>query len=51
MFVIAGLGNPGLLYQRTRHNAGFQALDIIADELNIKITKRGEDTLGGYASS
>ena len=41
MFVIAGLGNPGLLYQRTRHNAGFQALDIIADELNIKVTKRG----------
>ena len=41
MFVIAGLGNPGLLYQRTRHNAGFQALDVIADELNIKVTKRG----------
>ena len=41
MFVIAGLGNPGLLYQRTRHNAGFQALDTIADELHIKVTKRG----------
>ena len=41
MFVIAGLGNPGLLYQRTRHNAGFQALDKIADELQIKVTKRG----------
>ena len=41
MFVIAGLGNPGLLYQRTRHNAGFQALDAIAEELQIKVTKRG----------
>lgn len=41
MFVIAGLGNPGLLYQRTRHNAGFQALDAIADELHIRVNKRG----------
>ena len=41
MFVVAGLGNPGLLYKRTRHNAGFQALDVLADELGIKVTKRG----------
>ncbi|MCE5190056.1 MAG: aminoacyl-tRNA hydrolase [Eubacteriales bacterium] len=41
MFIIAGLGNPGLLYQRTRHNAGFQALDRLADELHIRVTKRG----------
>ena len=41
MYVVAGLGNPGILYQRTRHNAGFQALDVLADELSIKVTKRG----------
>jgi peptidyl-tRNA hydrolase, PTH1 family len=41
MHVIAGLGNPGLLYQRTRHNAGYQALDRIAQELHIRVTKRG----------
>ena len=41
MHVIAGLGNPGLLYQRTRHNAGYQALDRIAGELHIRVTKRG----------
>ncbi len=41
MRVIAGLGNPGLLYRRTRHNAGYQALEKIADELHIRVTKRG----------
>jgi peptidyl-tRNA hydrolase, PTH1 family len=50
MFVIAGLGNPGLLYQRTRHNAGFQALDTIADELSIGVTKRGFSGLYGEGS-
>ena len=50
MFVIAGLGNPGLLYQRTRHNAGFQALDVLADELCIKVTKRGFSGLYGEGS-
>jgi PTH1 family peptidyl-tRNA hydrolase len=47
MHVIAGLGNPGLLYQRTRHNAGFQALDRIAEELHIRVTKRGFSGLYG----
>ncbi len=41
MFIIAGLGNPGILYQRTRHNAGYQALDKLADELHIRVNKRG----------
>ena len=41
MFIAAGLGNPGLLYKRTRHNAGFQALDKLADELHIRVSKRG----------
>ncbi len=41
MYVVAGLGNPGLLYRRTRHNAGYQALEILADNLQIRLKKRG----------
>jgi len=33
------LGNPGLRYENTRHNAGFITADIIAKELGIKITR------------
>jgi len=36
-FIVAGLGNPGKQYERTRHNAGFIALDLIAANLNCKL--------------
>lgn len=38
-FVIVGLGNPGIEYESTRHNAGFICVDYIADELGVKINK------------
>ncbi len=37
--IIAGLGNPGAEYERTRHNAGFLAIDFIADSLGLKIAR------------
>lgn len=36
MKIIIGLGNPGEKYKLTRHNAGFMALDAMADELGLK---------------
>ena len=53
MFVIAGLGNPTEKYTKTRHNAGFDTIDILAEKLNVKMKKTvfnamvGKTMIGG----
>ena len=39
MKLIVGLGNPGKEYENTRHNIGFQLLDIIADKKRLEFNK------------
>lgn len=40
MFIIAGLGNPTLRYEGTRHNVGFDVIDLLADKYNIAVDTR-----------
>ena len=49
-WLIVGLGNPGKEYERTRHNAGFRALDVLADKLGCKIDKGKYQGIYGQAN-
>ncbi len=52
-YIVAGLGNPGSKYEGTRHNAGFMALDAVAEKANIPVDRlkfkglTGRATVGG----
>ena len=39
MFIIAGLGNPTSKYEHSRHNVGFDTIDILAEKYGIKMGK------------
>ena len=47
MFVIVGLGNPGKKYETTRHNAGFMAIDALAEKYGISVTEKKHKALCG----
>ena len=49
MKLIIGLGNPGIEYQFTPHNAGFLAVDRIAEYCNVTIANRRCRALTGKA--
>ena len=53
MFIVVGLGNPGREYARTRHNVGFDVIDVLSEKHHIQLTKNamhgqiGEGFVGG----
>ena len=46
-WLIVGLGNPGLQYEKTRHNAGFMVIDVLAEKYGVGFPKRKYDALIG----
>ena len=47
MYIIAGLGNPDARYQNTRHNAGFDAIDVIVEKNHIPLDTIKYNALSG----
>ncbi|MBD5485413.1 MAG: aminoacyl-tRNA hydrolase [Lachnospiraceae bacterium] len=47
MYIIVGLGNPDRQYQNTRHNIGFDVIDVIAYKNNITVKERKHKALIG----
>jgi PTH1 family peptidyl-tRNA hydrolase len=47
MYIIVGLGNPGRKYENTRHNAGFEVIDVLAEKFDIPVTEKKHKALIG----
>jgi PTH1 family peptidyl-tRNA hydrolase len=47
MFLVAGLGNPGVEYALTPHNLGFLTIDRLAELHGIRVTRRDSKALVG----
>lgn len=39
MYLVVGLGNPGDEYKHTRHNVGFDVIDLMADKYNVSVNR------------
>ncbi len=49
-FVVVGLGNPGMAYEGTRHNAGYEALAELARRNGIELNKKQFKALTGVGT-
>ncbi len=49
-WLVAGLGNPGPKYARTRHNLGFMALDHVSRDFGVPVTRAKYQGLIGQSS-
>lgn len=47
LYIIVGLGNPGDKYEKTRHNVGFNVIDLLAKEYSIDVSKLKHKALVG----
>ena len=47
MYIIAGLGNPGSKYEKTRHNVGFQVIDRLAAKYHIDMNMKKHKAICG----
>ena len=50
MYLIVGLGNPEPSYSRTRHNMGFDAVNLIAKNNEIEFDKKGFEGIYGLGN-
>lgn len=47
MYIIVGLGNPGKQYEHTRHNVGFDTIDVLAERYRISVDAKKYRALYG----
>ncbi len=47
MYIIAGLGNPGSKYEKTRHNMGFRVIDLLAEKYHIEMNMKKHKAVCG----